>query len=427
MFFSLIIKKKYRIFFLIFFSLLLLYLPIELVDFSMHHDDDRRWIDNILSNANSIKDYIDWIFMQVAAKFRPVTQLGYLISWKLSIINHNLIFLVNILMLSFASFILFLIYVEKENHDQIYENRYQKIILFLLISFAFATLRFHYYGIYNLAGLKEMLGLVISSLFLYLIIKQKFDLNKNSQYSIFINSLIIYNMLMYSHEIWLPFIFLLPAIKFFEFIFNITKINFKIFLFYLIPSVATLFLFIILKTLISNVIFVGLGPCPDLIHEFDPRRTFNQFGYSLQELMGFNGGPTYLNGDDYESAIKSWGKSRIPVYFFPLFLISCFIFFRNIYKNFKNPFFLGIFSIMLLSVLAASSTCRLEMRFFLPSSLLLFLILFYQKFNKLHEFKYKLLIIFILLQNLDYYTFGSNQMYYSTFYDKRPLIYIIKK
>ena len=134
-----------------------------------------------------------------------------------------------------------------------------------------------------------------------------------------------------------------------------------------------------------------------------------------------------VNGDDYESAIKSWGKSRIPVYFFPLFLISCFIFFRNIYKNFKNPFFLGIFSIMLLSVLAASSTCRLEMRFFLPSSLLLFLILFYQKFNKLHEFKYKLLIIFILLQNVDYYTFGSNQMYYSTFYDKRPLVNLIKK
>ena len=64
----------------------------------------------------------------------------------------------------------------------------------------------------------------------------------------------------------------------------------------------------------------------NLIHEFDPRRTFNQFGYSLQELMGFNGGPAYLNGDDYESAIKSWGKSRIPVYFFPLFLVVLLLF-----------------------------------------------------------------------------------------------------
>lgn len=414
------INNDIKVYFSLFFLLLIFFLPVEEKNFQLHHDDDVRWIAGPLSKVQNISQYIDWLFYQVISKFRPITQFAYSVSWKLSSINHNFIYLINLIILSLSSFFIFKILfqgIKKDDHQDYF-------IFFLIVSIIFATSKYHYYGIYNLAGLKEILGTFVAILFLYKVTSGK--LIKNNRKNFFI-LIIFYNLLVYIHEIWMAFIFFIPAILFYDLFIYKNKNQLSKFLFHSALSISIIIVFIILKKFNSDIVFVGLGHCPDILKDLDAGKIFNRTGYGFEELLGWIGGPTYLFGDDYEGAIKSWGKSRVPVYSIPLFIITFYIFFKNIKNNYRDPIFMALVSVMLISLIGAATVCRLEIRFLLPAFVVFFIIIFYPGFNNLKKTTFKILITLMLLQNLDYYMFGSNNLYYNTFYHDRPLIDIIKK
>lgn len=414
-------KKNNTITFLSFlFLLALIFLPVEEQNYKLHHDDDVRWIVGPLSKVESFSQYIDWIFFQVISKLRPVTQFFYSISWKLSLINHNLIYFFNLTILSLSSFFLLKIYKIGLSRDHVIKNT---IFYFFVILF-FATSKFQYYGIYNLAGLKEIIGTLFAILLVYIVLFKELHLNEKKNYFILF---FFYNLLIYTHEIWMAYIFLVPAMFFFNFLNNKKISNFKNFIYHSMVSIITILLFIVIKIFFSDIVFVGLGHCPDILGAHKNSKILNSTGYGLQELLGWIGGPSYLYGDDYESSIKSWGKSRVPVFVFGLFLISSYIFCQNIKNNYKSPFFCSLLFVMIVSLIGVATVCRLELRFLLPAFVSYCLIIFYPTFNDTKKTVFKVLIILMLLQNLDYYMFGSSNMYFRTYYEERPIINLIKK
>jgi hypothetical protein len=327
--------------------------PIRLKAF-IFADDLGTW-NFFNSNRNN---FFSFIFNTAANKFRPVFYSAFFAI--LSLIGNN-IWLFGVFLLIFNFFIAIILFL-------LFCKISKNIIISLCLSIAFILSRFAYYDITQAIGLMEAMALLFSVFMLYLLWRY---LN-TEKIKYFWISVVVFLLLLLTHERFVTLLFLYLVT------FLFLKRTSKRILLFFISTLPIIFIWGLKIFVLQIRPLDGTGGT-DILQTFNITN-FLQFLLSgWQYLFGINAGPAYLNGISSESVPQNINHLILIGCFCLLFIFILFgllvlknrkIFFK---KNINN--FILFFSFIFLTLIAASVTFRLEMRWlYVPFVGLLFLL-----------------------------------------------------
>ena len=344
---------------LAFASLIVFYYPTTTVSLDLFHYDDLMLMGR-LNELNDIHATFNYIFSFYYYKFRPVANLQYVIEHFFFANNYNAYLLYNICLVLVLNYIFLLFIYEKTG-----------LFVCLLISLVMVTSRFITYPIWNITGSFETLAAII---FLQIVFFVFSDIKASKKRLIFLAL-----MLIFTSERYLPFLVALPIIYHYknsldDFIVSILKVGKY--------SIAILMAYVCFRYSMGIPIFIGTTD-DNILESFSGARFFSHVLKAYSEIFGFSVGPKYLTGFEFIDwvpfSVLLTNTLYICGFFISLFLcvVSLYYFIFKCYVIQKST--LGLNLICLVLIMAASVTFRLELRWLLPSYLMLLLLFSYNR------------------------------------------------
>ena len=286
----------------------------------------------------------------IANRFRPVFSIIQYFEYELFGKNYQLWFHFNVL---------FNILIVISLYNLVLKITKNRGIPFA-ICLIYITSRFSYYNITQLNGILEAACLLI----LILIINYSIDFWKKKSVKYLIFTVLLYSLLIFTHERYVVLIGFLVAI-----IFLSDFIPLKQKILYSGISASPLLLNIILKVLVFKIpFFVGTGSAWELGFNFNT--AVIHYFLSILNIVGINIGPGYLYGLTFNSPEMAvqYKIVSLSVTVIPLLILGIFIFTHIIFNKDQNSkideikkLFLAVFLVCLI-ILSFSVTIRVEQR-----------------------------------------------------------------
>ncbi len=309
--------------------------PMRLKAFAFN-DDVALWHIFDVNRNSSLNFILDTSYN----KFRPVFLSTYFI---ISSLIGNKIWLFGIFNLMFNFFIALILFL-------IFKKISKNILVAFCLSVTFILSRFAYYDITQSLGLMEAMALLTSIVMFFLLwLYQNTKLKKY-----FWLSLLTFTSLLLIHERFIVLICL------YAFILLFSKPNRKKIYLFGISALPVIIIWGIKIFILKIRPLDGTGGT-DILQTFNLPTFFKLFFSGWMYLFEINAGPTYLNGISMDLVP---GNIRVLIFIANLCLLTLFtIYFKLILNNKKSIInFLFFFSFIFLTLLAASVTFRLEMR-----------------------------------------------------------------
>lgn len=334
--------------------LILLYYPSLGVALNYFHNDDLVLIGR-LSNLTDFHSAINFVFSFDSLKFRPIANLLYLIEYFIFTDRYNSYILFNIGLILIVNYIFLLFIYEKES-----------LLVCLVLSLVLVSSKFFTYSVWNITGSFESLA----AIFFLLIIFSIYSNGRVGGKTLVFLSL----LLILTSERYLPFIVALPIIHYFNYseknFFTSTLFKVK----YAIAIAITYFAF----RYFSGIPLIVGTQTDNVVESFSGVQFLLHIAKSYSEIFGFSIGPKYLTGFEFVDWVPFNVLIKDSIYIRGFFLglslsaISLYYFlFKSCTKE-KTIFLFNLIGFVL--ILAASITFRLELRWLLPSYLMLLLI-----------------------------------------------------
>lgn len=328
--------------------------------------DDLSCIDSYMTNS-----VWNFIFSRSANKMRPVFGV---VTWLcIRATEHNYELLDEILLLfNFINSMLIYVFVYKIQHEikSIY-----RIISSCICAIMFIASRFAYYNISELLGIMEGMGIalaIIMLMLLYLFLEDE----KNSYYY---GALVMYTLLIWTHERYFVLFLLFPLVLYFQK--DLTWLNRSKKM--MLPIAVLISFWIIRMILFGSRMIDGTGGT-SVSDTFSMKTAitfcFSQVGY----ILGFNCGPQYLNGIEFDEVPK---EINVLLIFNLLIVLSvCVSYIRLLIKNkafrSKNLKKVVLFVVFIgLCIICSSITIRVEMRWIYVSYAAYLILLFYMLYS----------------------------------------------
>lgn len=385
-------------------TLIIFYYPTSSLSIAYFHNDDLRLMGN-LNDLNSIHTTFNFIFSLENYKFRPVAQLQYVIEHFLFAGNYNVYVLYNICLVLVLNYIFLLFIHEKAS-----------LFVCVLLSLVLVTSKYFTYPIWNITGSFETLAAIIFLLIVFF----SFSDIKSSKKLIAVLAL----LLIFTNERYLPFVAALPIIYHYK---N-SQDNFIVSIWAGIKySIAISIAYLAFRYASGVPLIVGTQT-DNVVDSFSATTFFYHIFQAYLEIFGFSIGPRYLTGFEFASWVPFDALINNSIYirglFISLFLlvVSVYYFAFKCYINQKAV--LGFNLICLLLIMAGSITFRLELRFLLPSYLMLLLLFSsFRTFDKsdiswfnIRSFDRTLFFTFIslsIMYNFYYAVFFRSEVYFA--------------
>lgn len=297
----------------------------------------------------------NFVFSLDSFKFRPVAYVQYLIEHILFAGNYNGYVLYNIFLVLVLNYIFLLFFYEKSS-----------LTLCLMLSLVLVTSKFFTYPIWNITGSFESLAAII-----FLLIVLSFSDNELSKKKVVFLAM----LLIFTSERYLPFLVVLPIIYRYMTIQDSFISSIRTGAKY---SIAIMMAYFAFRYSMGVPLIVGTQT-DNVVESFSGTRFAFHVIKAYGEIFGFSIGPTYLTGFQFVDWVPFNALIHDTIYIQGFFISLCLLIISAYYFIFKCYFFqnavLGFNIISLVLVMAASITFRLELRWLLPSYLIL-LILF---------------------------------------------------
>lgn len=376
----------------LFFINLLVNGSIELKSFAFS-DDLGSWE---FFNTNR-DNFFGFIFSTGANKFRPIFLSVFFV--LLSLIG-NEIWLFGVFNIIFSFLIAVILFL-------MFRKISKSIIVSFCLGVAFILSRFAYYDITQALGLMEAMALLLSIIVIYLL--WRYLNTENIKY--FWTSLGLFTMLIFTHE---RFLTILGVYFVLFLVLGLKRKNILLFIFSTIPVIFNF----VLKIFVLQIRALDGTGGTNILQTFNISAFFQFFLSGWFYLFGVNAGPTYLNGISSEGVPQNI-NTLISIGDICLLLIT--IFFGTsilkskiiLSKKYINNFLL-FFSFIFFTLIAASVTFRLEMRWlYVPFVGLLFLLAYmFRVVSKQTIFSKVCLLLIILWLNM----FVQTEMFYRSYY-----------
>lgn len=235
-----------------------------------------------------------------------------------------------------------------------------------MLSLILGSSKFLVYSVWNITGSFETLSAIIFLLIVFLI----YNVNISAKKTLVFLAL----LLILTSEKYLPFLLALPIVYYY----NRSPQNiFKSIIVGIKYSLAILVAYFAFRYFSGIPLLVGTQT-DNISESFSALRFFSHVLKSYLEIFGFSLGPKYLTGFEFvdwvpfnvliNDSIYIWGFF-ISV---SLFIISLYYFLFKFYIKRKAVFVFNLIGFLL--ILAASITFRVEVRWLLPSYLMLLLL-----------------------------------------------------
>lgn len=290
-------------------------------------------------------NFIDFLLNIAANKFRPVLNLVLFVLFKLF---GNQIWL-------FDVFNLFLNFLIATTLLYIFYKLSRNLFVSTCLCCAYIVSRFAYYSISQVLGIMEALALFLAIILAYLMWRYLNTQKINYYWA----SISVFTLLIFTHERYISLLF------FFLIILMILGINWKNLILFIIATLPVI-LSLGLKLFVFNIRPLDGTGGTSILDTFN----FSQFvGFVLSGIhyiFGVNSGPTYLNGISYD--IVPWYLNiLICVGFMCLAVIGILLIIRFTRDNKQNIMIYAknivcFLAFLLSTIIAASVTFRLEMR-----------------------------------------------------------------
>ncbi len=351
------VSKNPKIYLSIFFSftvLVFLYYPTSGLTLSHFHNDDTLLLGR-LSKLTDFYSAINYIFNLDCFKFRPIANIQYLIEYFLFGDNYNAYVLYNICLVLILIYVFLLFFYDKAS-----------LLACLMLSLILGSSKFLVYSVWNITGSFETLSAIIFLLIVFLI----YNVNISAKKTVAFLAL----LLILTSEKYLPFLLTLPIIYHYN---RSPKNFFESIIFGIKYSVTILVAYFAFRYFSGIPLIIGTET-DNISESFSAIRFFSHVLKSYLEILGFSPGPKYLTGFEFvdwapfnvliNDSIYIWG------FFISLSLLvaSLYYFLFKSYFKIKAAFTFNL--IGFLSILAASITFRVELRWLLPSYLMLLLL-----------------------------------------------------
>ena len=272
------------------------------------------------------------------------------------------------------------------------------------------------YSIWNITGSFESLAVIVFLSIAFLM------LSKSSRAKKYIIALAL--VLILISERYLPFLVALPVLYYYN---HSQKNIFSSFFSGVKYSMVILVAYCFFRYLLDIPIIVGTQT-DNIVESFSVIKFLSHIFKSYMEIFGLSTGPRYLTGFELVGWVPIDVLIKNTVYIFgflisaSLFFISIFYFFFKCYIKNKALFTFNLISLFL--IMAASVTFRLELRWLLPSYLMLLLTFSsynsYQKSDTLlfniTSFDRTLFVLFVLFSivyNSYYAVFFRRSLYFA--------------
>lgn len=350
-------------------------------------------------------NYFGFVFNTYANKFRPII---YSIFYSLFFFFGTRTYLFGIFNILFSLIIAITLFY-------LFFKISKNVFVSFCFCVAFIVSRFAYYNITQVLGTMEAVALLLSVFLLYLL--WCYLNTKKSKY--FWISLGVFFLLLLTHERFITLLLLYFVV------FCISKINFKKILLFLASILPIVFIWGIKIFVLRIRPLDGTGGT-DILKTFNISSLFEFFTSGWLYLFGINAGPACLNGIPSQTVPKNINIMILVGIFCILLILVLFILSvikskKNIAQNYlKN--FTFFFTFIFSTLLAASVTIRLEMRWlYVPFVGLLFLLVYmisviikWNIFNKICIFLIILWLGMIIPVEMYYRTHYKNIYYWST-------------
>lgn len=384
--------------------LIVFYYPIANLPLDFFHKDDARLMAS-LNNLNSFSSTINFIFSLEFFKFRPITNLQYVIEHLFFANNYKAYIIYNILLVLALNYI-FLLFVYKKT----------SLFVCLLITLVIVTSRLFNYSIWNITGSFETLAAIIFLSIVFFVLSGNKGHNKKL---IFLSI-----MLIFTSERYLPFLVVLPIINRYLY----TNENFIVSLLNGAKySVAILMAYFSFRYMMSIPIIVGTQT-DNVAQSFSLTRFLTHVLKSYTEIFGFSVGPRYLTGFEFPDWVPFSALVANKIWSIGFFisiltlLLSIYYFFCKCFI--KNKTTLVINLICLVLIMAASVTFRLELRWLLSSYLMILLFFVYNRpidnckdgvlNSRIFEsFLFFPIVILSIIYNIYYAIFFRRELYFA--------------
>lgn len=347
-------KKLYLSMFVSFAALMILYYPTSGVALNYFHNDDLLLIGR-LNNLTDFHSAINFVFNIDWFKFRPVSNFMYLVEYYIFSDHYNLYILFNIGLVLIVNNIFLLFVYEKEN-----------LLVCLMLSLMLVSTKFFTYSVWNITGSFEGLAAILFLLIVLSIFSSDGASGKNL---VFLSLLLIL-----TSERYLPFIAFLPVLVYWK----KSEKNFLVSVLLKTQyAVAILFGYFFLRYFLDMPLIVGTQT-DNVIESFSVAKVLFHIVESYSEIFGFSIGPKYLTGFEFVDWVPFNVLINDSIYIRGFFIglslsaVSLYYFlFKSFIKN-KSVFLFNLIGFIL--IMAASITFRLELRWLLPSYLMLLLL-----------------------------------------------------
>lgn len=347
-------------------------------------------------NANSNK-FLGYIFQTGANKFRPIFKIVFFGLFKFIGTNIWLFGIFNLAFNFLIATVLFFLFCKIS----------RSIIISFCLSIAFILSRFAYYNITQALGIMEAMALLLSVLVFYLLWRY---LN-TEKIKFFWISLVIFSMLIFTHE---RFITILGVYFILFLILGLKRKNVLLFVISALPVILSF----VLKIFVLQIRPLDGTGGTDILKTFNIPDFFQFFLSACFYLFGVNAGPTYINGISSEGVPQNINNLIFIGNICLLFITSFFgILILKCKKTFSKHYIKNLllfFSFIFSTLIAASVTFRLEMRWlYVPFVGLLFLLAYiFRVILKNNIIGKVCLFLFVLWLGM----FISTEMFYRSYY-----------
>lgn len=353
------ISTDYKVIVCSLFALVILvvfYYPVATLPLDFFHNDDARLMAE-LNNLDNFRSTINFIFSLEFFKFRPISNLQYVME-NLFFANNLKAYLIYNIFLVVALNYIFLQFFYKK----------QSLFVCILITLVIVTSRLFNYSIWNITGSFETLAAIIFLLIVFFLVEFANDKKTSIKRLIFLGL-----MLIFTSERYLPFLVMLPVLYHYL---NSNESFYKSIFKGAIYSVAILMIYLIFRKLMQVPFVVGTQT-DDISTSFSVLRFCEHILRAYLEIFSFTLGPRYLTGFEFPvwvpfNALVA-NKVWIIGFFISIFilLLSVYYFFFKCFIKEKTTLVINLISLGL--VMAASITFRLELRWLLAPYLMILL------------------------------------------------------
>jgi hypothetical protein len=386
-----------------FVTLMLFYYPTTSLSLDYFHNDDSRLMGQ-LNNLNDFHSTFNFIFSLEFSKFRPVANFQYVIEHFIFLSNYGLYVLYNICLVVILNYIFLLFVYEKTS-----------LLLCLMIPLILTTSKFVIFSIWNIAGSFESLAVII----FLLIVLSLFTGSKSPRRLTFLGLLLIF-----TSERYLPFLVVLPIIYYYI---NTENTFIQSILSGAKYSAAIVMTYFAFRYSLGLPLIVGTQT-DNVIEGFSADKVASHVIKAYGEILGFSVGPRYLTGFEFASWVPFDALLNNTVYirglFISLFLLIVSVYYFILKCCVTQRAILGFSIICLMLILAGSITFRLELRWLLPSYLMLLLTFSsYRSFGKCDDASFNIrrfdrviffsFIFFSVLNNVYYAMFFRRGLYFA--------------